>query len=161
MIEATRSIDIEAPIGAVWDYIKDISRWAILFPGCRECVVIDANNSRWVLKVGAGGLVRTVHVLVCVDSWAGPGRVDFSFQLEGDPVTGSGSYLAEERGPALTVIALAVRVQGSGAMAPMWEAVSKPLLPILAKSFAAKLKAEIEKSKDGSLPSPISEETAS
>jgi hypothetical protein len=30
-------------------------------------------------------------------------------------------------------------------MAPMWEAMSKPLLPILAQSFARKLKAEIEK----------------
>ena len=38
-----------------------------------------------------------------------------------------------------------VRVQGSGPMSPMWEAMSKPLLPQLAKSFAGKLKAEIEK----------------
>ena len=30
-------------------------------------------------------------------------------------------------------------------MAPMWEAMSKPLLPQLAKSFAEQLKAEIEK----------------
>jgi hypothetical protein len=37
-----------------------------------------------------------------------------------------------------------VQVSGSGAMAPMWEAMSKPLLPQLAKSFAASLKAEIE-----------------
>ena len=29
-------------------------------------------------------------------------------------------------------------------MAPMWEAVSRPLLPQLAKSFSGKLKAEIE-----------------
>src|SRR3546814_16231878 len=33
-------------------------------------------------------------------------------------------------------------------MAPMWEAVSRPLLPQLAKMFAGQLKAEIEKTID-------------
>jgi carbon monoxide dehydrogenase subunit G len=145
MIDATQSIEINASIDTVWEYIKDIRRWAVLFPGCRECTVIDEHDSKWTLKVGAGGLVRTVNVLVHVDLWAGPERVNFSFKLEGDPVEGGGSYCAVSRSDNTTEASLSVRVQGSGAMAPMWEAVSKPLLPTLAKSFASKLKAEIEK----------------
>jgi carbon monoxide dehydrogenase subunit G len=145
MIDAMQSIEITAPIGNVWEYIKDIRRWAILFPGCRECTVIDEHDSRWTLKVGAGGLVRTVNVLVHIDLWAGPERVNFSFKLEGDPVEGGGSYHAVSTSDNTTEASLSVRVQGGGAMAPMWEAVSKPLLPMLAKSFATKLKAEIEK----------------
>jgi hypothetical protein len=43
-----------------------------------------------------------------------------------------------------TEVALRVRVEGSGPMAPMWEAMSRPLLPKLAKSFAGRLKGEIE-----------------
>lgn len=145
MIDARESIEINASIDTVWDYIKDIRRWAVLFPGCRACTVIDEHDSKWTLKVGAGGLVRTVNVLVHVDLWAGPERVNFSFKLDGDPVEGGGSYCAVGRSDNTTEASLCVRVQGSGAMAPMWEAVSKPLLPTLAKSFAAKLKAEIEK----------------
>jgi carbon monoxide dehydrogenase subunit G len=145
MIEATQSIPIDAPNDRVWEYIKDIRRWANLFPGCRECIVIDEHDSRWILKVGAGGLVRTVNVLVHVDRWAGPDCVDFSFKLEGDPVAGGGSYIAVGRNDSTTEVSLSVRVLGSGSMAPMWEAMSKPLLPILAQSFARKLKAEIEK----------------
>lgn len=145
MIDATRSIEINASIDTVWEYIKDIRRWAVLFPGCRECTVIDEHDSKWTLKVGAGGLIRTVNVLVHVDLWAGPERVNFSFKLEGDPVEGGGSYCAVSRSDNTTEAFLSVRVQGSGPMAPMWEAVSKPLLPTLAQSFAAKLKAEIEK----------------
>jgi carbon monoxide dehydrogenase subunit G len=105
---------------------------------------LAANDSRWMLKVGVGGLVRTVKVLVHVEEWDEPERVSFSYKLEGDPVQGAGSYAACRKGPYETEVALRVRVEGSGPMAPMWEAVSRPLLPRLAKSFAEKLKAEIE-----------------
>jgi carbon monoxide dehydrogenase subunit G len=144
VIETAHSLMIEAPIATVWDYVEDMRRWANLLPGCQECIVENPENSRWILKVGTGGLVRTVNALVHVDNWAGPSRVDFSYKLEGDPVEGSGSYLASETGPTQTEVTLQVRVQGSGPLAPMWEAISRPLLPRLAKMFATKLKEEIE-----------------
>jgi carbon monoxide dehydrogenase subunit G len=145
MIETTQSLLIEAPIDAVWDYVQDMRRWANLLPGCKECILEDAHNSRWILKVGTGGLVRTVKVLVHVDSWAGPGRVDFSYKLEGDPVEGSGAYIATVSSAFETQMTMLLRVKGSGPLAPMWEAMSRPLLPRLAKMFATQLKEAIEK----------------
>src|SRR5580658_6443807 len=132
MIETAHSLLIEAPIGTVWNYVQDMRRWAILLPGCKECVVESPDDSRWILKVGTGGLVRTVNALVHVDKWAAPGSVDFSYKLEGDPVEGRGSYVASEASPTQTQVTLQVRVQGSGALAPMWEALSRPLLPRIA-----------------------------
>ena len=146
MIETEQSILIGTPIDGVWNYVQDIRKWASLFPGCRECEVINEQDSKWILKVGAGGLVRTVNVLVHVDQWDGPERVNFSYKLEAEPVVGGGSYLAVRKSDLETEITLKVRVEGSGPMAPMWEAVSRPLLPQLARSFAGKLKDEIEKS---------------
>lgn len=144
MITTEQSVSIDAGIDRVWDYVRDIRRWASLFPGCRECEVIDDADSRWIIKVGAGGLVRTVTVLVHVDEWKGPECVNFSFKLEGDPVHGSGSYRAAGAGANSTDVIMSVQVAGSGPMAPMWEAMSRPLLPQLAKSFAGQLKREIE-----------------
>jgi carbon monoxide dehydrogenase subunit G len=144
MIEVERSVLINVGIDAVWHYVKDMRKWAALMPGYRECTVIDANDSRWTLKVGVGGLVRTVTVLVHVEEWQEPARVTFSYRLEGDPVEGSGSYIALQSDDEETEVALRVSVAGSGPMAPMWEAMSRPLLPQLAKSFAEKLKVEIE-----------------
>jgi hypothetical protein len=89
-------------------------------------------------------MVRTATVLVHVDQWTGPERVDFSYTLEGDPVVGSGSYIAVRKSAEETAATLNVRVEGSGSMAPMWEALCRPLLPQLAKAFAGRLKAEIE-----------------
>jgi carbon monoxide dehydrogenase subunit G len=145
VIGTEQSVLIDATIESVWSYVQDIRQWAILFPGCRECTIINAQDSRWVLKVGAGGLVRTVNVLVHVDLWDGPGRVDFSYRVEGDPVEGGGSYTATQKTDRQTEVTMTVRVVGSGPMAPLWEALSRPLLPQLAKSFAGQLKTEIEK----------------
>jgi len=144
VIETQHAVVIETDINHVWDYVQDIRKWANLFPGCRECEVIDEHNSKWTIKVGAGGLVKTVNVLVHIDQWDGPERVNFSYKLESEPVVGGGSYVATRQGANATEIKLSVRVEGSGSMAPMWEAVSRPLLPQLAKLFAGKLKSEIE-----------------
>jgi carbon monoxide dehydrogenase subunit G len=144
VIATEQSVLIDAALDRVWDYVQDIRKWAMLFPGCRECTVINARDSRWNLKVGAGGLVRTVNVLVHVDSWDGPERVDFSYRLEGDPVEGGGSYVASRKTALQTEVTMTVRVAGSGPMAPLWEALSRPLLPRLAKVFAGQLKTEIE-----------------
>ena len=145
MIETEQSVVIDVGIDSVWDYVRDIRRWANMMPGMQECAVIDDNDSQWTLKVGVGGLVRTVNVLVHVDQWDGPERVNFSYKLKGDPVEGGGSYLASPKGAAQTEVTLTVQVAGTGPMAPMWEAMGRPLLPQFAKGFAGQLKAEIEK----------------
>ncbi len=145
MIETEKSVAIRTDIDRVWDYVRDIRRWAELFPGCRDCTVIDEDRSRWVIKVGTGGMVRTVNVLVHVEQWDGPGRVNFSYVLDGDPAGGSGAYIATSKGPEETEVTLRVRVEGSGSTAGMWETMSKPLLPQLAKTFSGRLKEAIEK----------------
>ena len=103
---------IDAAIDSVWGYVSDIQKWANLMPGCRDCTVIDANDFRWTLKVGVGGLIRTVNVLVHVDRWDGPERVNFSYKLEGDPVMGGGSYVASRKAAHQTEVMLRVRVEG-------------------------------------------------
>jgi carbon monoxide dehydrogenase subunit G len=145
VIEAEHAISIDAAIDSVWGYVNDLQKGANLMPGCRDCTVINADDSRWTLKVGVGGLVRTVNVLVHVNQWDGPEQVSFSYKLEGDPVAGSGSYMASRKCAHETEVTLRVRVEGGGPLAPMWEAMCRPLLPRLIKLFAGHLKAEIEK----------------
>lgn len=145
MIETEQTVTIHVGIDGVWTFARDIRRWASLLPGMQNCEIVDDDNSRWTLKVGVGGLVRTVRVQVHVDQWDGPERVFFTYKLAGDPVQGGGVYHAVRRGPQDTEVTLQVRVEGGGPMAPMWEAMGRPLLPQLAKGFAEQLKAAIEK----------------
>lgn len=143
MIETAQTVLIRTGIGEAWDFARDIRRWAGLVPGMQGCDVIDDDNSRWVVKVGVGGLVRTVTAEVQVERWDEPGAVDFTYKLKGDPVTGGGTYRAGSVDGG-TEVTLALRVEGTGPMAPMWEAMGRPLLPQLAKAFAAQLKAAVE-----------------
>jgi carbon monoxide dehydrogenase subunit G len=144
VIETEQSISIGSSIDTVWEYVKDIQNWASLMPGSQSCTMTNPDDSRWTLKVGAGGLVRTVTVLVHVEQWDAPFHVRFSYKLQGDPVVGRGSYTAARISAHETEVTLEIRVQGSGPMSQLWEAMSTTLLPQLAKSFAGRLKAEIE-----------------
>jgi carbon monoxide dehydrogenase subunit G len=146
VIETEQSIVIAAPMTRVWDFARDIRAWAKLMPGLKDCEVADEDHSHWTLKIGAGALVRTVKVTVQVERWAGPEEVDFSYTLAGDPVQGGGTYRATVITPNETQIALGIRVAGTGPMAPMWEAMGRPLLPKFARGFAEQFKAEIEQS---------------
>lgn len=144
MIETEQTVTVDCDIDSTWAYAHDFERWASIMPGYQSSEIADADNSLWILKIGVGGLVRTVKVRVHVEEWAGPERVDFSFKLEGDPVVGSGQYLAAPLGPSQTAMTLKVQVSGSGPMAPMWEAMGGPVLPKFAKGFAEQLKGRIE-----------------
>jgi carbon monoxide dehydrogenase subunit G len=154
MIETEQTALVQAGMADVWAYVQDIARWAAIMPGYRECEIVDADTSRWTLKVGVGAMVRTVRVHVHVDQWAGPETVQFSYSLAGDPVQGGGTYRAVAMGAGQTQIALTVRVSGSGPMAPMWEAMGKPLLPQFAKAFAEQLRDEIENAVGGAAAEP-------
>jgi carbon monoxide dehydrogenase subunit G len=152
MIEAEHTLLVDVPITRVWDYVVNIRNWAELMPGLRDCDIIDENDSRWTLKIGVGGMVRTVNVAVHVDEWDGPERAVFSYRLEGDPVDGGGAYKAVPKGPDQTEITLSVRVVGSGPVAPMWEALGRPVLPQFVKAFASQLKARIEEASGAAKP---------
>ena len=144
MIDTEQTVEIDASIERVWNFAHNIRAWAKLMPGLQNCDVIDESNSRWTLKVGAGALVRTVKVTVNVHRWAGPEEVDFTYVLQGDPVKGRGTYRAGVCGPNQTQVALAIEVEGTGPMAPMWEAMGRPLLPKFARGFADEFKSEVE-----------------
>lgn len=153
MIEASHTVLINRPIDAVWEYARDMGRWAGIFPGCREFHPIDEDNSEWTIKVGVGGLVRVVGVQVRVDRWQGPETVDFSYRLKAEPVVGQGRYTAIAVARDETELTLHVEIQGSGQMAMMWESMCRPVIPMLLKSFAQDFKAEVEKTAepDGSV----------
>ncbi|MCJ2180868.1 CoxG family protein [Novosphingobium album (ex Hu et al. 2023)] len=144
MIETAQTVPVHVPVGKVWEHVKNIRNWAELMPGLQDCTIIDDDDSRWVLKVGVGAMVRTVKVAVHVDEWDGPERVFFSFKLQGDPVTGGGSYLAVPTSDGSVDMTLTLQVKGTGPMAPMWEAMGGPLLPKFAHAFAEQLARGIE-----------------
>ncbi|RLT98715.1 SRPBCC family protein [Ketobacter sp.] len=144
MIENEHSFLVETSVDDVWEYVENIPGWAAIFPGHQDCKLINADDSQWTIKVSAAGVTRTDRVQVHVEKWDKPQQVDFVFKVDDLPVEGNGSYKAAAVGQNQTQVTLKVCIIGSGPMAPMWEAVGTPMLPEFVKTFAHKLKAEIE-----------------
>ena len=144
MIANEHTFVIGTSIDKVWNYVEDIRGWASIFPGHQDCKLINDNDSEWTIKVTAAGVTRTDKVQVHVEEWDGPERVNFVFNVDDLPVEGNGTYVAKKISDNETEVLLKVAIIGSGPMAPMWEAVGTPLLPEFVKTFAEKLKAEIE-----------------
>lgn len=160
MLEHQQPISIGAANALVWSYVSDMANWAAIMPGFRDYEVVSDADSRWTLKVGVGALVKTVHVLVHIDLWREPDRVEFSYRLEGEPVSGSGAYQATSPVPDATEVMLTVSIVGSGPMAPAWEAMARPILPRLANGFAQELKLRIESEHQAGSETAATEEIA-
>ncbi len=94
--------EIAAPLGAVWEFARDMSNWAPLVTGYQSHEVRDERASVWTLKGEVGGLSRTVVLDVSVTEWAGPERVTFTFKGLTEPLDGGGSFLAKPLGEAAT-----------------------------------------------------------
>lgn len=91
---------IAAPLGAVWEFARDISNWAPLVTGYQSHEVRDERASVWTLKGEVGGLSRTVVLDVNVTEWAGPERVTFTLKGLTETFDGGGSFLAQPLGEA-------------------------------------------------------------
>lgn len=145
MLSTEQSVPIRVPLGDVWTYVSAPSNWAEQFPGYEsfEEKVPDSEYI-WTVKIGLGGLVRTVKVRVHVTAWDEPHHVSFGLKGITEPITGQGAFDARPAGVALTDVTLTLSIAGSGNMANMMEAMARPVVPKLGQLFCNRLKDEIE-----------------
>jgi carbon monoxide dehydrogenase subunit G len=86
---------IAAPFDRVWAFVRDMDNWAPLVTGYQRHEKLSDTESFWFLKGELGGLTRIAEFKVHIDEWDETGRVRFSLQGVNEPVTGSGSFVAE------------------------------------------------------------------
>jgi carbon monoxide dehydrogenase subunit G len=95
MPSAEHSRTIAAPFADVWAFVADMDNWAPLVTGYQRHEKLSDAESFWFLKGELGGLTRVAEFKVHIDEWDESGRVRFSLQGVNEPVTGSGSFVAE------------------------------------------------------------------
>jgi len=144
VIETEHSFQIAAPLDEVWDYVRNIENWASSMPGYSSFELVDDQHSKWVLKVSMGALVRTVKLAVEITEQRKPDHIAFSLEGENDPVHGTGTFDAKANGLTETDVAFTLAITGSGAAAGTMEAISRPIVPRMARKVGDKLKEEIE-----------------
>jgi carbon monoxide dehydrogenase subunit G len=144
MIETDHGFVVEAPIGAVWDYARDIGNWASSMPGYESFEEVDEVHSNWVLKVALGALTKRVPLKVTIIERREPEHISFELRGRSDPVEGRGTFTAEAQGPRQTSVEVTLAIWGSGQMAAPMEAMSRPVVPALTRGVSESFKKAVE-----------------
>lgn len=98
MPEVEHTALIAAPLGAVWNFVRDMGNWAPYIVGYQDHKMLSDTDSVWTLKGEVGGLTRTVQMRVHITEWNEPEQVTFALEGINEPMAGSGSFLAAPHG---------------------------------------------------------------
>lgn len=89
-VEYTTTADL--PIDAIWEFVRDMDRWAPFVAGYQSHAVESDTDSLWTLKGDLGSLSRTLKFRVHVTEWTGPERVAFELKGLNEPLDGRGAF---------------------------------------------------------------------
>ncbi len=92
MPEAIHTLRVALPPEAVWDFVKDMNKWAPMLTGYQKHTIVTETKSLWTLKGDVGILSRTVELEVNITEWAGPDRVRFTLTGLNEAVSGEGQF---------------------------------------------------------------------
>lgn len=130
----------------MWKFASNIGNFAKCMPGCKHFEVIDEEHSFWVVSFAVGPLNKTLDFDVTVTTFEPGNRLRFELAARNDPVRGYGEFATVAVAEYETKIRIALAITGSGPMAPMMEALSRPMLPGLARNFSNSLAEALESS---------------
>ena len=77
MPSGTHTTELDLPIEKVWDFVKDMDRWAPLVPGYIEHEIINDKQSTWTFKGDIGIMQKTVKLQIDITEWTEPSLVTF------------------------------------------------------------------------------------
>lgn len=100
MPEAEYATTSRLPIEVIWEFVRDMDRWAPFVTGYRSHRKEGERDSLWELRGDVGVLSRAVRFRVHVTEWAGPSRVAFALEGLNEPLTGEGAFRLEREGGA-------------------------------------------------------------
>lgn len=139
----SRTLDVARPPDEVWEFVRDMGRWASQMPGYISHEALGADDSVWTLQVDIGPFKRPVAIDVHVIEWRGPHHVHFELKGRHDPFRGAGSFESEVSAGG-TRIVLDFAVTPTGSMARVLAPMVPPILEAVADQFSANLRAALQ-----------------
>ena len=145
MPEASHTLMVQAPLGVVWEFVREMGKWARLVPGFQHFVPIDERQSRWTVKGNLGVVSRTVEFCVDITEWVECSQVAFRLRALNENATGRGALHAAKDTDSSTTLKFQLSLEAGGTMGPMVNALMGPVLPRLVIEFARAIGEEIER----------------
>lgn len=135
MPSGTHTKELDISIERVWDFVKDMNKWAPLVPGYIEHEILNEKQSTWVFKGDIGIMQKTVKLKIDIKEWIEPTRVTFDLTGLNENFAGNGYFLAESKTSDQTSMTGNLDITAKGMMGPMINTILKNFVPKTAEEL--------------------------
>lgn len=143
MPSGTHEVVIDLPIEKVWNFVKDMDKWAPLVPGYMEHVIISDEQSTWTFKGDLGMVQKIIKLQIDIKEWIEPTTVKFDLTGLNENFAGDGYFLAEVITGNQTKMIGYLDITAKGMMGPMINGILKSFVPKTTVEFTDKIAEEI------------------
>lgn len=126
---------LDISIEHIWDFVKDMNKWAPLVPGYIEHEILNERQSTWIFKGDIGIMQKTVKLQIDITEWMEPSRVTFNLTGLNENFSGSGYFEAEKLSDDQTRMIGNLDITAKGMMGPMINAILKSFVPKTAEDL--------------------------
>jgi carbon monoxide dehydrogenase subunit G len=135
MPSGTHSKELDVSIERIWDFVKDMDKWAPLVPGYVEHEFLNEKQSTWIFKGDIGIMQKTVKLRIDITEWKEPTRVTFDLTGLNENFFGSGYFEVEPLSADHTRMYGNLDITAKGMMGPMINAILKSFVPKTAEEL--------------------------
>jgi carbon monoxide dehydrogenase subunit G len=128
---------VDIPINKIWNFVKDMDKWAPLIPGYITHKKQNERQSTWEFYSDIGIMKKKICLMVNITEWIEPKRVSFELKDIHEKFTGDGYFKAEEVSKRSTRITGYLNLSASGAMGKVVNKMLKTSLPKAAEELTA------------------------
>lgn len=143
MPSGTHTKLMDLSIERIWDFVKDMNKWAPLVPGYIEHEILNERQSTWVFKGDIGIMQKTVKLKIDITEWTEPTRVSFNLTGLNENFAGNGFFEAEIVSSDQTKMIGNLDITAKGMMGPMVNAILKTFVPKTAEELTEAIGSKI------------------
>ncbi|MGG4439976.1 CoxG family protein [Brevibacillus fortis] len=145
MPQGIHDVELNLPIGAVWQFVSIVENWVPLVPGYISHEVINERRVTWTFTGDIGIMKKTISLQVDITEWTPPNEVRFTLTGISGNFTGQGYFKAKALGEARTKMTGCLDITANGVKGPMINSILKSNLPKTTKELVEAIGKRITK----------------
>ncbi|MBP1971145.1 carbon monoxide dehydrogenase subunit G [Virgibacillus natechei] len=95
MPSGTHTTELTIPIEQIWEFVRDMNKWAPLVPGYIDHDILNDSQSTWTFHVDLGILHRKISLKIDITKWQKPTKVTFDLTGLNEKFSGNGYFEAQ------------------------------------------------------------------
>ncbi|MBM6619537.1 CoxG family protein [Bacillus suaedaesalsae] len=138
------SVNVNAPIQSVWNFVSVMDQWAPLVPGYIAHEILSDKESTWKFKSDIGIMKKKVYLKVDITNWSEPTKVTFNLTGINEKFTGHGFFEAEAITDKITRMTGSLTIEAQGAMSKMVNSILQNTVPEMTRQLTEAVASRIE-----------------